>query len=91
MTIALKPEVTQQALASIKRFFLEELEQDLGDLKAGTVLQFFLRELAPSVYNQAVRDAQGYMQERALDLEGTCHADEFGYWTTAPTRGGRRR
>jgi hypothetical protein len=36
-------------------------------------------------------DAQHYVQERALDLEGVCHADEFGYWTAAPSKGGRRR
>lgn len=55
------------------------------------MLEFFLKALAPSVYNQAVLDAQHYVQERALDLEGVCHADEFGYWTAAPSKGGRRR
>lgn len=86
MPIALAPDAQQQALASIKRFFLEELDQDVGDLKAGTALEFFLRELAPTVYNRAIQDAQGYMQERALDLEGVCHQDEFGYWSNAPRR-----
>jgi uncharacterized protein (DUF2164 family) len=89
MAITLAPEKKSQALASIKRFIREELEQDLGDLKAGTVLEFFLKELAPSVYNEAVLDAQHYMQDRALDLEGACHADEFGYWN-APKNPRRR-
>jgi uncharacterized protein (DUF2164 family) len=92
MALTLDPDMKQRALASIKRYFLEELDQDLGDLKAGgvLVLDFFLKEIAPTVYNSAVGDSQRYMQERALDLEGACHQDEFGYWTRAP-KGSRGR
>ncbi len=89
MPIDLTPDARAQALASVKRFAREELDLDLGDLKAGTVLEFFLKELGPSVYNQAVADAQRYMQDRALDLEGACHQDEFGFWA-APAKGRRR-
>ncbi len=91
MTIALDPDRKQQALASIKRVLLEELDQDVGDLKAGTLLEFFLRELAPAVYNRAIQDAQRYFQERTLDLEGACHADEAGYWAPRSPSGSRRR
>ena len=86
MAITLDPDARQQALASIKRYVLEALEQDVGDLKAGGILDFFLRELAPTVYNHAIGDAQRFVQERALDLEGACHQDEFAFWTTAPPR-----
>jgi len=89
MPITLTPDAKQQAVASIKRYLLEELDLDAGDLKAGSLLEFFLKELGPTVYNQAVADAQRYMQDRALDLEGACHQDEFGYWT--PAAKGRRR
>jgi uncharacterized protein (DUF2164 family) len=85
MAIALEPEVKEQALASIKRFLREELELDVGDLKAGTVLEYVLRELGPVVYNRAIQDAQRWFQERALDLDGVCHQEEFGYF------GGRSR
>jgi uncharacterized protein (DUF2164 family) len=86
MPITLDPDRKQQALASIKRFLLEELEVDAGDLKAGTVLEYFLQELAPVVYNRAIQDAQRYFQERALDLEGACHEDEFG-WSARQAKG----
>jgi uncharacterized protein (DUF2164 family) len=91
MPIDLDPDARRQAIASIQRLFREELEQDVGDLKAGTVLEFFLRELAPTAYNRGVQDAQRYLQERALDLEGACHEDEFGYWKPAGSTGKRRR
>jgi len=55
---------------SIKRFFAEELDEDIGDLKAMSVLDFCIREIGPSIYNQAIADAQAYIQEKAADLGG---------------------
>jgi uncharacterized protein (DUF2164 family) len=91
MPIDLDPDAKQQALASIKRFLLEELDQDVGDLKAGVVLQFVLEELAPVAYNRGVADAQRFFQDRAVDLEGACHEKEFGYWNKGPDRPRRGR
>ncbi len=88
MPIQLDPDVKAQALASIKRLVREELEQEIGDLKADTLLRFFLEELGPVAYNRGVADAQRYVQDRALDLEGACHEEPFGYWKLA---GAKRR
>jgi uncharacterized protein (DUF2164 family) len=91
MAIELAPDLRRQALASITRFAHEELELEIGDLKAGTVLEFFLRELAPTVYNRGVADAQRYIQDRAIDLEGACREDEFAYWKPPAPKRGRPR
>ena len=80
MAITLSPDAAQQLRRSIKRYVAEEFEQDIGDLKADALLDFFLKEIGPTVYNQAIADAQQYFQARALDLEGVCFAKEFGYW-----------
>jgi uncharacterized protein (DUF2164 family) len=90
MAIALAPDVKKQALSSIKQYVAQHLDQDLGDLQAGLLLDYFLKELAPSVYNQAIQDAQHYFQERASDLEGVCFEREFGYWSDT-ARGGRQK
>ena len=90
MAIALAPDVKKQALASIKQYVAENLDQELGDLQAGLLLDFFLKELAPSVYNRAIQDAQHYFQERASDLEGVCFEREFRYWSDTP-RSDRRK
>ncbi len=72
---------TQKTLTdSIKRFFAEELDEDIGDLKAGRVLEFALKELGPSIYNQAIADAQSYLQEKASELGEVRFEPEFGYW-----------
>ena len=76
----------KQAVLSIQRYVAEELEQDIGDLKAGLMLDFFLKEIAPTVYNGAVADAQTYMRDRLADLEGACSVPEFTYWPRASVR-----
>lgn len=88
MAITLSPDANKKALASIKRYVRENLDEEIGDLKAALLLEFVLKEIAPSVYNQAIADAQAYVQDRLADLEGVCHHDEFAYWPTpAPARG----
>ncbi|HEY5219856.1 MAG TPA: DUF2164 domain-containing protein [Gemmatimonadaceae bacterium] len=82
MAIELSPEATKQLRASITRYFAENLDQDVGDLKAALLLDFCLKEIGPSIYNQAIADAQAYFQARVVDLEGVCYEREFGYWTT---------
>ena len=89
MAITISPESTQLLIASIKRYVAENLEQDIGDLKAGSLLDYFLKEIGPTVYNKAIADAQKYFQARAIDLEGVCFEREFGYWTVPAPRGGR--
>jgi uncharacterized protein (DUF2164 family) len=89
MAIELPAEAKKQALGSIKRYVAESFEQDIGDLKAGLLLDYFLREIAPTVYNQAVADARAYFQARVGDLEGVCFEEEFAYWParSTPRRG----
>jgi uncharacterized protein (DUF2164 family) len=90
MAITISPETTQLLLASIKRYVAENLEQDIGDLKAGSLLDYFVREIGPTVYNKAIADAQEYFQARAIDLEGVCFEKEFGYWPAPPSRAARQ-
>lgn len=80
MTIKLDPQTEEYLLGSIRQFFLEELEEDIGDLKAGLVLGFFTREVGPSVYNQAIADAQESLERAVSDLSGVRYEPEFDYW-----------
>ena len=80
MAIKLSKETEKLAVASIRRFFIEEMEDGIGELKAKLLLDFFLSELAPSVYNQAITDAQAHAQNMVTDMNGACYEDEFGFW-----------
>jgi uncharacterized protein (DUF2164 family) len=44
------------------------------------LLDYFLTEIGPTVYNQAISDAQTYFQGRVADLEAVCYEKEFTYW-----------
>ena len=91
MSIEISAEQRKQSIASIRRYFLEELDQDIGDLKAGSMLEFVLTEIAPSVYNLAVADAQTFLRDRVADLEGACSHAEFAYWPRSGSAGVRRK
>lgn len=78
--ITLSDEARTQAIASLRRYFAEELDDDIGDLKADLLLQFILEEIGPTVYNRAIGDARAFFEERAADLDGVCFRSEFPYW-----------
>lgn len=78
--IELSEQEKERALASIKRYFLENEDEEMGDLKAALLLDFFVREIGPSVYNHAIGEARAFFEERAADLDGICYQVEFSYW-----------
>jgi uncharacterized protein (DUF2164 family) len=80
MVIQLPKDTEQRLIASIRRFFVEHMDDEIGGLKASFVLDFCLREVGPCIYNQAIADAQRHLQDRVADLEGSCFEPEFGYW-----------
>jgi uncharacterized protein (DUF2164 family) len=80
MAIKLPPETITRLVASIKRYAAENRDEEIGDLKAGLLLEYCLEEIGPSIYNQAIADAQSYFTGRVADLEGVCHEAEFGFW-----------
>ena len=80
MSIELPESKRTQALDSLKRYYQEHMDEEIGDLRAVMLLDFFLKELAPTVYNRAVGDVQAVLAAQVQDLEGTCWEAEFGYW-----------
>ena len=76
----LEDETRKQLIESIKCYADEELELEIGDLKAGFFLDYCLEEIGPSVYNQAIKDAQAFFFGKVEDLEGSCYEPELEYW-----------
>ena len=77
-------EARKQAVASIQRYFKEELEQPIGDLKSGLLLDYVVAEIGPIIYNQAIGDARDFFAERLVDLSTDLSSiyeqKEFPYW-----------
>lgn len=78
------------AISSLKRYFDENLDP-IGDLPAGLLLNFFLEEIGPVIYNQAIADSQARLTQRVSDLSGELYTDEFQYWPRADAKRKSRR
>ena len=57
-----------EMVAEIKNYFLQEREEEIGDLAAGLILDFILEKIAPEFYNQGVYDSHTYMGDAVEDL-----------------------
>ena len=68
--MALSKENEQDALRRIREYYQREREETLSDFQAKFLLDFFLEEIGPYVYNLALADAQALMSERIEELFG---------------------
>ena len=79
MSVSLSKERKTEVIESMRRFFSEKLQLELSEVQAGFLLDYFLHEIAPLAYNQAVEDAQKYLTRLAEDLPGTCFQEPLTY------------
>ena len=80
MTIEISKEARKEAIASIERYFQENMEERIGNIAAGALLGFILEEIGPLVYNKAVAEVQERLQSRISEIDIEVHEDEFQYW-----------
>ena len=80
MKIELSKEARSDAIASIQRYFQENMTEPIGNLAAGLLLNYFVAEVGPAIYNQAIADAQARIHQRLSDVEAELYAPEFQYW-----------
>lgn len=60
----------------IKEFFYSEFDDDLSDFRAKHLLDFFVAQLGPPVYNQAINDAHKFIEEKLSALNGELYEPE---------------
>ncbi len=69
----LRVKLSDERRATILRLFAdyyrEELDEELSEFRAEKILDFFVRGLGPSVYNQAIQDARKFMFRKLEDLD----------------------
>jgi uncharacterized protein (DUF2164 family) len=91
MMIELSKETRADAIASIQRYYEENMSEAIGEISAGMLLDFFVEEVGPAVYNQAVSDAQTRLQMRVADVAGELYVDAFQYWPRMDAKRRKRR
>lgn len=76
MRIELSDDRRSRLLRSVRQHFLDEFDEPISDFRADALIDFFVRELGPPVYNQGVRDAARFVQEKLTDIEGDVYERE---------------
>lgn len=68
--IRLSAERRATLVAALQRHFDDEFDEPCSSFRAEGLIDFFLRHLGPPVYNQGVRDASAFIQDKLADIEG---------------------
>ena len=63
-------------LRALKDYTTAEFDEPLSEFRAEGLLDFFIRELGPPVYNQGVRDAAAFVQSKLTDIDGEIYETE---------------
>lgn len=65
----LPKEQKDQMIRLIQAYFETERGETIGDLAADGVLDFFMTQLSPYVYNQALSDCRVLVNQRMISIE----------------------
>ena len=57
-----------KAIQEIQAYFQKELDEEIGNLAAGFLLDFILEKIGPTIYNQAIEDAHTLMHQQLDEL-----------------------
>jgi len=60
----------------LQTYFRAEHDEIIGELKAERLIDFFIAKLGPKIYNQAIDDANAFIHDKLIDLEGILYIEE---------------
>lgn len=69
-SLELSRDKKEEVIEEIKSFFNQERNENIGDLGAMLILDFFAEKLGPYYYNQGLYDAISFISEKTDDLFG---------------------
>lgn len=59
---------TDRVVSKIKRYFNDELDQDIGGFEAEFLIDFFAKEIGPYFYNRGLLDAHSLFSEKTEEI-----------------------
>ncbi|MGG5254170.1 DUF2164 domain-containing protein [Neobacillus sp. SM06] len=63
-------------IREIQRYFYEERNEEIGNLAAENLLEFFKQNLGPHFYNEAIKDARLLVEQKMNSIEEDLYALE---------------
>ena len=76
MRIKLTDERREQVRHAVRHYYVSELDEEISDFRLDELIDLFVHELGPPVYNQAIRDAHSFLEDKLVDLEGEFYEPE---------------
>jgi len=69
MRIKLDDERKNRIVGALMAFSASEFDEKISEFRATALVDFMLRQIGPSQYNQGVADARKYMAEKIEELD----------------------
>ena len=69
MRIKLEDERRTDIIEALINFHYSEFDEDISEFRAAEIVDFLLKKIGPSQYNQGIADARKYFAEKLDDLE----------------------
>ena len=66
----LEKEQKEQIISQIQEYFLDERDEEIGNLSATLLMDFMIQQVGPAIYNQAIKDAHALVSKKIEDLYG---------------------
>ena len=76
MEIKLSEDRLKIITGEVQSYFRNEHEEIIGELKAEMLIEFFIQKLGPKIYNQAIDDANAFIHDKLIDLDGILYIPE---------------
>jgi uncharacterized protein (DUF2164 family) len=76
MKIRLSDERRTALVDTLRAHYRAEFDEELSPFRAEGLIDLFIAELGPPVYNQGVRDASAYVAGKLQDIEGEIFVPE---------------
>ncbi|MGJ8670347.1 MAG: DUF2164 domain-containing protein [Oceanococcus sp.] len=67
--IELSADEKERVVRKIKRYFTDELNQEIGQFDAEFLLDFFAEEIGPAFYNHGLHDARAVLAAKLEDID----------------------
>lgn len=68
--LELKKEIRDKMIKRIQKFFLNERDEEIGELAAILLLDFMIENLAGEFYNKGIKDCIAQLSVNLEDLRG---------------------
>ncbi|WP_433942934.1 DUF2164 domain-containing protein [Paenibacillus sp. SN-8-1] len=76
LAIKLPKEDKEELIQSVQAFFEEERSETIGAIGAEQFIDFMIKELGPYIYNKAITDARGLIQDKINQIDDELYSLE---------------